>query len=106
MTADSREETRDKCFQAGMNDYIQKPVELPQLEAALKRALAGSATAKSSTVIDPIVIAGLRQLGMPGKPSPVSELINLFLHEAPLHIEALANAAKQNNETSLVRIFS
>jgi CheY-like chemotaxis protein len=29
---------REKCLEAGMNDYIRKPVEIIELKDALKRA--------------------------------------------------------------------
>lgn len=107
MTANARADSRDKCLQAGMDDYINKPVELRELEAALHRGLAGDGSRKAlEEIVDPVVIAGLRQLAMPGKPDPVSDLVDLFLQEAPLQIEALQNAVADNDETSLARIFS
>jgi len=38
VTAYAMNEDRDKCLQAGMNDYIRKPVEIIELKDALKRA--------------------------------------------------------------------
>jgi CheY-like chemotaxis protein len=37
MTANAMEDDRKKCFQAGMDDYISKPVRLGDLSAALTR---------------------------------------------------------------------
>ena len=107
MTANTKADNRDKCRQAGMDDYICKPVQLPELEAALHRGLADrAAQAALEEVIDPVVIAGLRQLRTPGKPDPLAELIDLFLHEAPKHIQALENAVAQNDHASLASTFS
>ncbi len=107
MTANTKADSREKCLQAGMDDYICKPVQLPELEAALLRGLADRASQKAiDEVIDPVVIAGLRQLQTPGKPDPVVELIDLFLQEAPAHLQALENAVAQNDHTSLARTFS
>ncbi len=107
MTANAKADSRDKCLQAGMDDYIRKPVQLPELEAALHRGLADRASQQAlEAVIDPVVIAGLRQLQTPGKPDPVVELIDLFLQEAPAHLEALENAVARNDHTSLARTFS
>jgi CheY-like chemotaxis protein len=107
MTANARADNREKCLQAGMDDYINKPVELRELEAALHRGLTcDSARQALEEVIDPVVIAGLRQLRVPGKPEPLAELIDLFLHEAPTQIDALEKAVSENNETSLARAFS
>jgi CheY-like chemotaxis protein len=106
MTANTKADNRDRCAQAGMDDYVTKPVELPELEAALHRGLADRASQQAlEEVIDPVVIAGLRQLRMPGKPDPLAELIALFLQEAPQHIQALETAVAQNDHTSLARTF-
>jgi len=107
MTANTKADNRERCVQAGMDDYINKPVELPELEAALHRGLADRASQQAlEDVIDPVIIAGLRQLRMPGKPDPLAELINLFLQEAPQHLQALETAVAQNDHTSLARTFS
>ena len=39
LTADAMKEDRDRCLQAGMNDYISKPFRLEELEAVLKTYL-------------------------------------------------------------------
>lgn len=106
MTANVRDDSRGKCLQAGMDDYISKPVELRELEAAVHRGLADRASQKElEAVIDPMVIAGLRQLRIPGKPDPLPELIDLFLEEAPAQINLLEAAALENNESSLARVY-
>lgn len=105
MTANSRSDDREKCRQAGMDDYISKPVELRELDAALQRGL-GTSEKALEEVIDPVVIAGLRQLRIPGRPDPLVELIDLFLQEAPMQIQSLEAAVKENDQTSLVRTLS
>ena len=37
LTADAREEERAHGMEAGLNDYLTKPLQLPELEAALRR---------------------------------------------------------------------
>ena len=41
MTAGALKSDRDKCFEAGMDDYITKPVNVEELTAALKRVKQG-----------------------------------------------------------------
>ncbi len=107
MTANTRADHREKCLEAGMDDYINKPVQLPELEAALHRGLADRALQRAlDAVIDPVVIAGLGQLQMPGKPDPVVELIDLFLEEAPAHVATLEKAVADNDASSLSRTFN
>jgi len=107
MTANTEADNREKCRQAGMDDFIVKPVQLPELEAALHRALADRATQQAlEEVIDPVVIAGLRQLRIPGKPDPLAELIDLFLQEAPGRLEAMRQAITKNDITAMACIIS
>ena len=37
MTANAMQGDREKCLDAGMSDYITKPVRLEELKAALER---------------------------------------------------------------------
>ena len=46
MTANTEADSREKCLEAGMDDFINKPVQLPELEAVLLRALANRAATK------------------------------------------------------------
>jgi CheY-like chemotaxis protein len=37
MTANAMQGDREMCFQAGMNDYVSKPINLDQLVSTLER---------------------------------------------------------------------
>jgi CheY-like chemotaxis protein/HPt (histidine-containing phosphotransfer) domain-containing protein len=107
MTANAEADNREKCREAGMDGFIDKPVQLAQLEAALLRALAArAAVGADQDIIDPVIIVGLRQLQTKGKPDPLVELIDLFLQEAPTQLEAMADAVAKNDATSLARTIS
>ena len=47
MTANVMASDRDRCLDAGMNDYVAKPLRPPELFAALERARGGSAGEES-----------------------------------------------------------
>src|SRR5215471_19704696 len=97
MTANNKEDNREKCLAAGMDDFINKPVQLPELEAAVLRGLANRATARTTEeTLDPVIIASLRQLRTPGKSDPLSDLIDLFLGEAPSRLDAMEQAILKN----------
>lgn len=107
MTANSEADSRERCLKAGMDDFIVKPVQLPELEAALLRALADRAAQQAlEEVIDPVVIAGLRQLRLPGKPDPLVDLIGLFLQEGPAQLDAMEQAIARNDVRSMAQTLS
>ena len=107
MTASTETDHRERCFAAGMDDFIHKPVQLAELEAALRRAFTDRATARQmEEIIDPVVIASLRQLRTPGKPDPLVEFIDLFLQEAPAGLDTMTDAVTKNDPTSLARVVS
>lgn len=107
MTANVEADNRERCLAAGMDDFINKPVQLPELGAALRRAFLDRATAlEMDAVIDPVIIAGLRQLRSPGKPDPLANFIDLFLREAPVQLDALSTAVTDKSIDSLSRFTS
>ena len=60
MTANTEADNRERCLAAGMDDFINKPVQLPELEVALRRAFLDRATARQmDEIIDPVLIVVL-----------------------------------------------
>ena len=54
LTANAMVGDRERCLAAGMDDFVTKPLELPALEAALRRALAFRQTALGPVPVAPI----------------------------------------------------
>lgn len=107
MTANTEADNRQRCLDAGMNDFMHKPVQLPELEAVLVRALGNRASSQElDAIIDPVIIAGLRQLRKVNEPDPLPSLIDLFLRETPTHFDRISEAIVQNDLSSLARVIS
>jgi two-component system, sensor histidine kinase and response regulator len=82
LTAHTMSGDRDKCFLAGMDDYISKPVRIDELRVALQRC--------GARIIDPACLEALHDLSDNGL--ALAELIDLFLKSAPETL-ALAKTA-------------
>ena len=127
LTANALPGDRERCFAAGMNDYLLKPVRLESLEGVLQRALlkvepklrtdtAGREPGAADLVDPPLdreVIAGLRELDAPasgearsvepGSPSPsvLHDLADLFLRDARPKLQRMGAALNRKDFAAL-----
>lgn len=58
----------------------------------------------SGAVLDPAVLETLRQLSVPGEPDVLTEVLKLFLDEAPARIDKLRNAWQAGNIQEVQRM--
>jgi CheY-like chemotaxis protein len=106
MTANASPEDREKCLEAGMDDYVSKPIQVEELETALERWGATIARPVEPSVpapqgaadgatepIDPDALAALRQLQDPGGEDVLVELFSLFRTETTPLLSTLRDAA-------------
>jgi two-component system sensor histidine kinase/response regulator len=105
MTAAAMEGDREKCIAAGMDDYISKPVRLPELYAVLQRWTASSRPSPAAEEspkaevsdevaahIDPVRISELRELTDKANRDGFSVLADSFLEDAPPRLVAIEQA--------------
>jgi two-component system, sensor histidine kinase and response regulator len=98
VTAHALEGDRERCLSAGMNDYLTKPLHMAQLDASLARAVRRRpAMMKQEAVLDPVCIAGLKELREPGQPDPLAELAELFQREAAACLEKIDTGLAQHD---------
>jgi two-component system sensor histidine kinase/response regulator len=107
MTADAMEGDRQTCLDAGMDDYVSKPVSFEALDAVLQRWVP-SADARMSPSppssdgpveeeersLDPAIISSLRQLQARREKEWMPHLISMFLEDAASSLERLRQALK------------
>jgi PAS domain S-box-containing protein len=107
MTAYAMKGDRERCLQAGMDDYVSKPVRAHELFDAIAR-LAGSAAppAEERPAAGPAEAldwpTALRHVG--GDEKLLHELVQLFLQHGPLLLNDLRRAAAEGNTAELQRL--
>jgi HPt (histidine-containing phosphotransfer) domain-containing protein len=86
---------RELCIQAGMDDYLTKPIRLEELSGALTRVVRRPDAPHPAASVDPEVIRKLvSSFGAQG-PGSVSALIDTFLDHLPEQTSSLSSAVER-----------
>jgi CheY-like chemotaxis protein/HPt (histidine-containing phosphotransfer) domain-containing protein len=108
MTAHAMKGDREICFNAGMNDYISKPVRIEDLQAALELSRLGQRAKPAhepepepGRALDHDAISKLRELQMEGDRDILEELGGLFISRAPARIKAMGDAVARGDANTL-----
>jgi CheY-like chemotaxis protein len=106
MTADAMEGDRQKCLDAGMDDYVSKPVSFESLDAVLQRWVSSAHASRRPSPpsskwpveeersLDPTIVSSLRQLQSRREKEWMPRLISMFLEDAASSLERLRQALK------------
>ena len=110
MTAHAMKGDREKCIEAGMDDYITKPVKVDLLEQALNRQLFERTVLPTVTQsladqasLPPVDLADLRSTYR-DNPSEIRELVELYLVQAVEYLEQLEAAVKDQISESVEQL--
>jgi PAS domain S-box-containing protein len=118
LTAHALSEVRDRCLEAGMDDFLAKPFEERQMAATLMRWLvprgviparmaeaatgaAGPDERLTDTVIDAAVIDGLRALDRDPKSSRLARAVSRFVEIAPPLVSTIRRNCDEDDAESL-----
>ncbi|WP_273844167.1 PAS domain S-box protein [Rubrobacter calidifluminis] len=99
LTAGALATDREKALAAGMDDYIPKPVKPDELQEALERWLPD----EGEPPLDPTILDNLRELAGEDDPDLVSELVEMYLEDAPRRIEEIRRALHAGDAHALAQ---
>jgi len=108
VTANAMKGDREKCLDAGMDDYLAKPVKMEDLHEVLRRWVQGAgvtpAGAAGAPTLDATVIGDLRAGGQEGSSPFLDILIDKFVQqEAPARLAALREAVAHADAPAVAR---
>jgi two-component system sensor histidine kinase/response regulator len=107
MTAGALDGDRERCLAAGMDDYLSKPVNAEDLEAALARWVPEAAhlafTGVRPPSVDPDRLAILRELGPADGLGLLPAAAEAFRRDVPTRLAALQEAVHNGGGQALAR---
>jgi len=113
MTASAMSGEKERCLQAGMDDYVAKPVALDQLKAVLRRWVGCSDARERTTApdgaeqaspFDSDRVASLRALQAPGTPDMFLRLARVFVEQAEPWLADLRYALSRGDAVNARRL--
>ena len=107
MTAHALKGDRERCIEAGMDDYVSKPIQPDKLLEAIKRHISASTPGKpkatDSTASDEKDVFDRAELleRVGGDEELCVELLDTFVQDIPARLEELKQALADNDSTLL-----
>jgi len=123
LTANALEGDRERCLDAGMDDYLAKPFNRSELRTCMERWLGGTPEKRAvppapaapvppgdakqeedqRPTIDPKALAEVRQMGGSADPDLVPRVIRLYLAESVKLLESIDRALDADDVPTLQR---
>jgi signal transduction histidine kinase/DNA-binding NarL/FixJ family response regulator len=101
MTGNVMEGEKDKCIEAGMNDFIGKPFTLEELNNVIQKWQQSSL---SGEVLNMSIVSEIVDLSSEGDQTVLGMLLNMYRQETPGKIEVLRRHIVSGNHADAVEI--
>ncbi|MBX7173839.1 MAG: response regulator [Pyrinomonadaceae bacterium] len=115
MTASVTVEERENCFQAGMDDYLVKPMKIEVLAATLNKHLQYKLPPQTigvktnigyhpfAEILDQKILQNLLEIESRGEQNFVKEMLKIYLNHTETELSALQKAFEEKN-LELIRL--
>ncbi|WP_353932275.1 response regulator [Okeanomitos corallinicola TIOX110] len=103
MTANAMQGDREKCLEAGMNDYATKPIRIEELTKALSNCQKNNkihyelVETMSNNILDIAALAELKEIICDNDIEQYREIIQSYLEDTPERLQVIHNAITQGN---------
>lgn len=110
VTASAMQGDRERCLAAGMDDFISKPIEIADLQAAIWRQAPttigsqGSISSLPPEGSDPVFDRDALMLRLEGDEQLLKTLIDVFNRDYPKQLERLHHAVSEQDVDTLTRV--
>jgi DNA-binding response OmpR family regulator len=104
MTANAMAGDRELCIEAGMDDYVAKPVDIDDLIAVLARWLPHTAAqSRPPPLLDPVALAAMHKDLDGVDPQLIDRLLDEYAAGLPSAVQAIADEFAQRNAEGVRR---
>lgn len=106
MTANTQDDDRAACIEAGMDDFVSKPVQIKELQVAINKSMGIELGTKPSSASDiPLLnTAQLEQLRAAGQEETFREIATMYLDQTQSQIQSLQSAIETADPQSITGI--
>ena len=108
MTASARQEDKDLCLAAGMDEYVSKPIDIKELQQVLEKCHSNKPEIKildeNLPILDPTILDSLQMLADEDDTNLVVEIINSFLNQSAQQLIILKKAILTTELKTVERI--